>query len=302
MEDKNVELLATLFNKKSDEIKEAIKSEEKLAGLINEYKESHKIFTSEELVQKIDNVKRETIDLLGKDGKPLPSHIYNLAKGNAFEKKEKQIAEVYGIEKWDGIDDLISQAFEKKLKDSGKATNEKDAEKDKLIKDLKEQVLNADTEKNTAIAEEKGKYDKELIEREINSVVLAVPINPEDEEKLTNQRRVLKTMFKDVYSFERKDGIIVISKDGEPIVNKVGDPVSINEVINEFAPQWVDLKTVPKGGRGGGFTNISGEKVSNLKNMKELIEYANSKDIHEGTAKFLELMQEAEKNPDFNMQ
>jgi len=301
MENKNVEQLAVLFDKKPEEIKEAIEKEE-LTDLINEYKEKYKIFTSEELTQKIDNVKREVIDSLGKDGKSLPSHIYNLAKGNAFEKKEKQIAETYGIKEWKGIDDLISKVIEEKLINSGKATDENLADKEKLIKDLKEKLLNADTEKITAIAEEKGKYDKELIEREINSAIFAVPINSEDEEKLTNQRRVLKTMFKDIYGFERKDGITVILKDGEPIVNKVGDPVSMNEVINEFAPQWVDLKQVPTGGRGGGFTDTLGKKVSNLKNMKELIEYANSKDIQEGTAKFLELMQEAEKNPDFNMQ
>lgn len=301
MEDKNVELLATLFNKKPDEIKEVLKKDEGLAGLITDYKEGHKIFTSEELTQKIDNVKRETIDTLGRDGKQLPSHIYDFAKGNAFAKKEKDIAGAHSIEEWDGIDDLISKVAEKKLTDSGKATDETLTEKDKQIKELKEQVLNADEEKVIAIAEEKGKYDKELIEKEIDSAVFAVPINSEDEEKLTNQRRVLKTMFKDVHSFERKNGITVILKDGEPIVNKVGDPVPIKEVINEFASQWVDLEA-PTGGRGGSFTDTSGKKgLANLKNINELVEYANSKDIKEGSAAFLELMQEAGKNPDFKM-
>lgn len=302
MEDKNVEQLAVLFDKKPEEIKKIAEKEEGLAGLINDYKESHKIFTSDELTQKIDNVKREAINLLGKDGKALPSHIYNIAKGNAFEKKEKEIAEAYGIEKWDGIDDLISKVAEKKLKDSGKATDGTLAEKDTLIKELKEQVLGADEKTATAIAEEKGKYDKELIEKEIDSAVFAVPINPEDEEKLINQRRVLKTMFKDGHSFERKNGITVILKDGEPISNKVGDPVSIEDVLKEFAPQWVDL-TVPTGGRGSFSIDTSGKKgLANIKNMSELIEYGKSKDILEGSAAFLELMQEAEKNPDFKMQ
>jgi len=298
MEDKNVELLATLFNKKPDEIKEAI--EEKLADLINEYKETHKIFTSEELTKKIDNAKREAIDILGKDGKQLPSHIYDLAKGNAFAKKEKEIAAEYNIEEWKGIDDLFNKILEKEKTD--KATDQTLIEKENLIKDLKQKLLSADAEKVKAIADEKGKYDAELIEGEINAGVFAIPIDSDDEKKLENQRRVLKTMFKDVHSFERRDGTTVILKDGEPIVNKIGDPVTIKELINEFAPQWVDLKKVPIGGRGGSSTDLSGKKgLSGLKNMNELIKYAESNDIKEGSEKFLELMREVEQNPDFKM-
>jgi len=302
MEDKNVEQLAVLFEKKPDEIKEAIEKEEGLVGLINEYKKNHKIFTSEELTQKIDNSNREAINLLGKDGKQLPSHIYDFAKGNAFAKKEKEIAEIHGIEEWEGIDDLINKVAEKKLKDSGKATDATFIEKDKLIKELKEQVLNADEKQVKAVAEEKGRFDKELIEGETNANVKDIPIKKDDEEKLENQRRVLKTMFKDTYTFERRNGITVTLKDGEPIVNKVGDPVPMKEIMLEFAPQWVDLEEVPTGGRGGSSTDTSGKKIlTGIKNMEELIEYANSKDIFEGSAKFLELMQEVEKNPDFKM-
>jgi len=296
MEDKNVELLATLFDKKPEEIKEFIEKDE-LAGIITEYKEKHKIFTNEELTQKIDNVKREAIDVLGKDGKSLPSHIYNIAKGNAFEKKEKEIAATHGIEKWEDIDDLIKQVVEK---ESDKAPDT--VEKDNLIEKLKKELLGADEKEATAVANAKEGYDKELVEGEIDANVLAVPINKEDEEKLENQRRVLKTMFKDVYTFERKNGTTVVLKDGEPIINKVGDPVPLKEVMNDFAPQWVDLE-VPIGGRGSSPISVSGGKgLANIKNMNELVEYANSKDIEEGSEKFLALMQEVqEKNPDFKM-
>jgi hypothetical protein len=296
MEDKNVELLATLFDKKPEEIKEFIEKDE-LAGVITEYKEKHKIFTSEELTQKIDNVKREAIDTLGRDGKQLPSRIYDLAKGNAFEKKEKQIAEAYKIEKWESMDDLISQVVEK---ESDKAPDL--VEKENLILELKKKLLGTDQEKIDAVEAEKGRYDKELIEGDINSAVLSIAIDSDDENKLENQKRVLKTMFKDMHSFERKNGITIVLKDGEPIVNKVGDPVPLKEVVNDFAPQWVDLKKVPVGGRGGSSTELSGKKgLASIKNMRELIAYAEANEIEEGTQKFLELMQEAEKNPDFNM-
>lgn len=299
----NVEVLASLFEKEPDVVKEELGKEGGFDRLVNEYKESRRIFTPDELSKKIENANREYVEKLATDGKPIPSHIYNYVKGNAFEKQEKEWAREHGIEKWDNIDDLKRQIIEKETVKSGKAVGDEVLkEYEAKITELKGLVLKSDEEKTKAVEEERGKVGKRMINFDINNAIGSVDIDAEGE-KLENQRGVLDAVFRRDYTCEYRDDKTVVFKDGTMLANKVGDPLSVLEVIKDIAPKWVDIKEVSKGGRGGSpAAGKTGDTLKGIQDIYQLRDYAETKGIKPGTAEFLELMKKAaEENPDIKL-
>jgi len=305
--EKYVEVLATQLNQTPEVIEEALKTEGEIEKLVDQYNSAHKIFTSEELGKKIDNANREYLERLATDGKPIPSHIYNYVKGNAFEKHEKEWAKEHEIEKWDGIDDLKSQIIVKEIANSGKATdNEVIKKKDDRISELEGLVLGEEGKSKLAIEQAEGRISEKMIKFDIDNARDAVDIDA-DGEKLDNQRSILDAVFKQHHTFEFNKDLnrtVVSDKDGKLLQNKVGEPLSVLEVLNDFAPKWVDIKEVSKGGRGG--SSAVGKLDGTLKtvnNMDELAEHAAKQNppIYPGSAEFFALMQQVEKeNPGFN--
>jgi hypothetical protein len=301
--EKHVEILASLLEKEPEVVEEALGKEGEIDSMVSEYKSSHKIYTSEDLAKKIENANREYVEKLATDGKPIPSHIYNFVKGNAFEKQEKEWAREYGIEKWDNIDDLKRQIIEKEIAKSGKAVDDGVLKsKDEKIKELKDLLLASDEEKNKAIETERGRIGSRMIDFDIENAVNVIDIDAEGE-KLVNQRSILVGMFRQNHKLEFNHELnrtVVSDKDGNLLKNKVGDPLSVSEVMTDFAPKWVDVKEVSKGGRGASSTSKKpdGGDLSELKDLNELVEYAEKKGIKRFTAEFRELMVEAQKaNP-----
>jgi len=300
--EKSVEVLATLLNQKPEVVEKAIGEDGELDKLVDQYKDTHKIFTSEELAKKIDNANREHVDKLATDGKPIPSHIYNYVKGNAFEKMEKDWAREHEIEKWEGFTDLKSQIIEKEIAKSGKAAGDGVVkEMGDKIKDLQDRILKESKRADEAEETERGKVAGTMIDMDVDAGIIGVDLDAEGE-KLELQRDLLDASFKKYHTFEYKDNkTIVFDKDGNLLKNKVGEPLSVSEVLNDFAPKRFDIKQVSKGGRGGSSTE--GKPDGTLKtvtNMDELAEYAASKDILPGTGDFLDLMIAVKKeNPSF---
>ena len=302
--DKNVEALATLLGEKPEVVKEAFEDEAKFNGLIDQYKEKFRIFTPEEFTKTIDNSNREYIETLGTDGKQIPSNIYNYVKGNAFDKKEKEWAKEHEIESWKDIDDLNSQIIAKKTAKSGSAGNDELIKERAETKRLKELVLKSDEEKVKAVAEEKGKIGARLINLDVVTGINSVDIDADEGEMLDTQRELLEAKFRHDHTLEWRevDGKeqTVVLKNGDLQKNKVGDPLSVIEVLADFAPKYVKIKAVPSGGRGGSSTTIKTKGIEGISNMTELAEYAEGKDIKQGSVEFLSLMEEVSAaNPDF---
>jgi hypothetical protein len=269
---------------------------------IEEWESGHQFFTPDELTRKLNNAKQEAVDALGTDGKPLPSNVYNRAKGDAFEKAEKDIAKDYGVTEWDGIKDLIARIVTHE-KDSGKGDlNEALRTKEEKIEDLRNRLKTALEEKDKEIADVQQRFDSQLVDMEINAAIDELPIDAEGE-TLVNQRDVLKTMFKTKHKLDRREDRTVVSDaQGNPMKNRLGDPVGIAEVLKDFAPKWVGLKSDPEGGRGGSSTDVKSQGFKSINNHDELLNYAEKHQIEPGTEKYYDLVQQVlAQNPSANL-
>lgn len=294
---KGVEQLAARFKTTPDVIEAGLEKDSNLSSVFDAYDKDVQIFTHDELTKKLENHATEAIEMLGADGKQLPSKIYNLAKGNAFEKKEKEWAKKHGIIQWDGIDDLQEKIIGQVEAKSGKADTEKDTE----IKRLKKLVLDTDKNKEDAVAAETAKFNEQLAQRDVESVLGKINID-ETGEKLDNQKAILKAVVKGELTFEYKDGKTVAFKNGELLKDKVGDPMSLEGVLVPFAEKYVNVKGVPEGGRGGDSTEDTKTGVKSIKTKDEFHAYAEEKGIEEGTAEHYDLMQEFnEIHPEINI-
>ncbi len=292
---KSVEQLAARFNVEPDVIEAALTEEGSFDSIFEAYDKENQTFSNSDLTKKLDNYAREAIDKLGADGQQLPSNIYNLAKGNAFEKKEKQWAKKHGITQWDGIDDLQEKILAQS--NSGKADDENLAE----IKRLKKLVLDTEKEKEDAVNTARSEFDRELAQRDVNLALSLIDID-EEGEKLENQKEILKAVVKGALTFERIDGKTVAFKNGDMIKNKVGDPMELSEVLVPLAEKYVNVKSVPEGGRGASSTSTTNKGIKSAKSAEEFYEKLEAEGIEEGTAAFFDKMTEfKEANPDINI-
>ena len=282
---KSVEQLAARFNTKPDVIETALEEDGSFDGVFEAFDKDNHIFTSAELSKKLDNFAKDAIDKLGADGQQLPSNIYNLAKGNAFEKKEKSWAKKHGITQWDDIDDLQEKIIVQIEAKSGKADDEKDTE----IVRLKKLVLDTEKEKTDAVDTARSEFHEELTQRDVTATLNSIQID-EEGEKLENQKSILNAVVKGEFTFEYIDGKTVPFKDKEMLKNKVGDPMSLEEVLNPFAEKYVNVKSVPEGGRGGSSTAETNTGIKGIKTSDDFYEYAEKEGIEEGTEKYLDLM------------
>jgi len=294
---KGVEQLAARFKTTSDVIEAGLKAEGNLDSVFEAYDKGVQIFTHDELTKKLENHATEAIELLGADGKQIPSKIYNLAKGNAFEKLEKTWAKKHGISAWEGIDDLQEKIIGQVEAKSGKADDEKDSE----IKRLKKLVLDTDKERDEAVSTATKDFNGQLAQRDVESVLGRINID-ETGEKLDNQRAILKAVVKGELTFEYINGITVAFKNGEMLKDKVGDPQSLEGVLVPFAEKYVNVKSVPEGGRGGDSTEDTKTGVKAIKTKADFYAHAESQGIEEGTAAYFDLMQEFnEIHPEINI-
>ena len=282
---KSVEQLAARFNITPDVIEAALKEDGSLDSVFEAFDKDNQSFTNADLTRKLENYAKEAIDKLGTDGQQLPSSIYNLAKGNAFEKKEKSWAKKHGITQWDGIDDLQEKIISQIEAKSGKADDDKDTE----IVRLKKLVLDTDKEREDAVKTATDDFNNQLTQRDVQVALGRINID-EEGEKLENQKDILNAVVKGEFTFEYIDGKTVAFKNGDMLKNKVGDPQSLTEVLNPFAEKYVNVKSVPEGGRGGSSTEPSKSGMGDIKTAEDFAEYAEKAGIEAGSGAYFDLM------------
>jgi hypothetical protein len=289
MKENSVAALAGLLGITADVINESVEKDE-IGGLIENWKKDKKIYTEAELGKLIENKSVEYLDNLTTSGEKIPQKLYNHVKGNAFEVFEKKLAKQYGITEYEGSDDLVAKIAEK---NNGKD----DSEKDKEIDRLKKLVLDTENEKKQIKVEERGKYDKLIVDQHLTEDVNKIDIDAEDE-ALLNQRKILRTMFEKEYEVKREDGQPVAYKDGQRVNNKVSDPMPISEILLDFAPKMVKIKDVPNGGRGDG-TPETQNNAKSFKSMEEFNAYCEKHEIKPYSEDMIKLQKEAlEANPE----
>jgi len=281
---KGVEQLAARFNIKPDVIEAALTEEGNFDSVFETFDKDNQSFTNADLTRKLDNHAKEAIEKLGTDGQPLPSAVYNLAKGNAFEKKEKSWAKKHGITQYDGIDDLHEKIITQIEAKSGKADDEKDVE----IGRLKKLVLDTEQEKGEAVDTARSEFHSQLTQRDVMAALGQIQID-EEGEKLENQKEILNAVVKGEFTFEYIDGKTVAFKNGDMLKNKVGDPQILSEVLNPFAEKYVNVKSVPEGGRGGSSTEQSKSGMGAIKTSADFYAFAEREGIEEGTGEFFDL-------------
>jgi len=287
MDNESVKALAALLKSEPSVIEKSLE-EGGLNSVISKYQESVNIFSDDELDKKLKNHAEDTIANLGKDG-DLPQHIYSQALGNGLEKKEKALAKQHGIVEWNGLDNLVELIAQKEVSESGKATGEKDS----IIAELKQLVKDNDKNHEEALAKQVKDFDNEIIRIAVKDGVSLVPIDGDNETKIANQSEMLKTMFVSNHVIERKDGkLFVYDKAGNLIKDKVGDPVPLSDVIQAYAPEWVDVKSVPEGGRGASSTEKGNHGVPKFATDAEREAYIEEKEMNPYGADALQFRQD----------
>lgn len=258
--EKEVAKLATLLNQKPEQVEKAL-NEGKLGEVIDSFVKDHTIMTNDEFeglktnlkTELIPEVKNQVIDEIS-GGSSIPKPIYDKVKGNVLEMTEKALSKKYDVNEFNGIDDLVSKIVE---------SHAKDPEVEKYVKRINE--LTAEHEQEVEALKNESK--KRFISSELNRIYDSIPIDAEDV-KLENQRKILRSLISSEFEFDVDNDRVVIKKAPIEHLKKNLDPLPIDEVILNYAKDFVNIKSSDGGGRGSG-SSAGGSKIVNIKEYCE---------------------------------
>lgn len=259
--------IANLLKISENVVIEALGNEDGDNGLVTTFLDGNNVFTANELATLKTNSKADGVLALESADK-FPSAIYNRVKGLAFEKVEKEIAEKYNVEKWDGLNGLVESVVKSSAQGKGG-----DEEKDRQIETLKKSLVDAEESKTKAIADIIKESNDDLIGRDFKAAS-ALDFEGGDEATIKNQRVLLDGAFRQTHSFEYKGGkTIVLDSNGETLIDKVGESRSLSDVYSEFAVNHgAKLKVIDTGGRGEGSSGTTGSSIFKGKSFDEVLE------------------------------
>jgi len=235
MKQEDVAALAGLLNSTAEEVGHAVENGT-VSELINGFLPTVRIFAEKDFQTLSENLKRQA--LMEIDKTKLPKDIYDYVKGSVLEKAEKTLARQYGVDKYEGFDNLVEEIIKTKSKTPS----------DEETKALKQRIIEIETDYKSRLEMERKSYENRFIDAELNRVIGEIPIDAEGA-KLENQQEIVRAMVKSKFAFNIDNDRILAVKDGNPVTDSKLDPVPLKDVIYNFAKDYVNLRP-DQGGRG----------------------------------------------------
>jgi len=224
----------------------------------------------------------------------------------AFEEMGlKEAKKKFGVDpidpKLNTIDALVTKIVEQEKVKIG-------TEPDKRVKDLETEKANLQktvTDLGAEIETWKGKASQAETSGTIKSSILAALNDVQievDAARLPAQREVLQMAFEKKHEVKIEDGKQVVYRDGKKLVDNLQNPLPIVDVMKDFAPLYVNVKT--KTGRGDSSSQasqLSGELAS-ITDRTTLLKYLEDKKIRMDSSEAMAVIKEVkEKNPAFKL-
>lgn len=194
---------------------------------------------------------------------------YKKSQGEALTKFEKDLKDKYSIATDKQGVDLIDFVVTEKLKAQG---GELDDDKIKKSSPYLKMVETLTKEKNEAVATETEKYNtlnsqiqKESTFSEISKKAMEVitelnPILPESKEKAEAQIKRLVKELGSEFTFEIKDGKMLISKDGKLHEDSHGHMIDFKDLVKQKANEVWDFKQGEQRASAGNSNDDKGGK------------------------------------------
>ena len=271
MNEKNVEVLALLLKKPSDQVTKALETEGGLETMVSDFKINNQVFGLDDFAKLKVNLKKETIDHL--EEADIPDSYKNKAVGWKLGQKEEEIATKYQFtDDFNGLTDLVDKIVTK-----SKTPNDNEDE----VAALKTRIVEIEGDFNTKLAEKQNEFDSSIIKSDFDKAMKAIGLDYEDKQ-LEKQKGLLRAAFNDVFKTKRQDGITVVLK-GEDIVKDTKfDPQPLKEVLLGIAKDYgFQLKSPDPGGHGGrssqkktGLTGVSWDEYLAKNNVSPNTEAA----------------------------
>jgi hypothetical protein len=257
MKENDVVALATLLNKKPEDVSAALEGDG-IGGFINEFKTGNTIMSLTDFSKRETNLKDQVIGEIA-SSQSIPQPIYNRVKGDVLEMTEKKLAEKYKVDQYESFDDLINKLVTK-------------AENPTSDAELKAQITKLTEEHSQEVDRLKNENNNRFVSLRVGEAVRGLNIDA-DGDKLNVQREIVSTMFNSNHKFEVDgDNVIVLRKKGdawEKVTDAKLDPIPVSDVLAEYAKGIVNLKSSDSGGRGDSSSTSSSKTVSASKYLKD---------------------------------
>jgi hypothetical protein len=292
-EEKLVSTVSDLLQLDTTVIKEA--DDAKIDSLITDFKNSHKIFKTDEFDRLLTNTKTEYIQELVATKDQLPKPLYDRVKRDALSAQEKKIAEKYQISDYEGSEDLIEKIVIKNK--NGAPETEKDTE----IQRLKQLVKDTEKEYLTKLEEANGKTKTFIVSEKLRTDLHSIELEATDDNALNEMRGIILTNFNSKYNVSvENEKFIVSDKSGQVLKDKVGDPRPLSEVLRESIPSFIKVKQ-SQGGRGD-FSSQNSSGLTAIKTKDEYDKLRRERNIKPNSPEDLALFLEVKKaNPEFKL-
>jgi len=268
MEKKDVEILATLLKKPSEDVQKALDNGG-IEPLVSEFTTNHQMFTADEYTKLVANVKDRTIANLKEED--IPDSYKSKAVGWKLGDMEEELKKEYQFtDEHKGLIDLVKKIVTK----AGSP-----ADQSEEVKTLKETITTLEDDFKTKLEAKQKEFDTTLIKSDFRKAIRNAGLDYEGD-TLKKQNELLEGAFyRGGFDVIKKDGKTVVTKEGEIVADSKLDPKPLDEVMANLAKDYgFQLKTPDTGGHGG----KSSKSQSGLKSLS-WNEYLEKNDVRPNT-------------------